>query len=34
MEEEAVNELNRCAGTQFDTNITKIFIESILVKDL
>ncbi|MHB8129592.1 MAG: PAS domain S-box protein [Mobilitalea sp.] len=29
-EEEAVNEIKRCAGTQFDPQIAKIFIEKVL----
>ena len=26
---EAINELNRCAGTQFDPNITRIMIKML-----
>lgn len=29
--EEAISELNRCAGTQFDPEIVKIFIEKVLL---
>jgi putative nucleotidyltransferase with HDIG domain len=31
-EEEAINEINRCSGTQFDPAIAKIFVEKVLGK--
>ena len=32
-EEEAIKEMRRCAGTQFDPEITRIFIEKVLGKE-
>ena len=31
-EEEAINEIKRCSGTQFDPAIAKIFVEKVLGK--
>lgn len=31
--EEAINEIKRCAGIQFDKNIAKIFVEKVLKKE-
>ncbi len=30
---EAIKEMRRCAGTQFDPDITRIFIEKVLGKE-
>jgi len=30
--EEAINEIKRCSGTQFDPTIAKIFVEKVLEK--
>ena len=32
-EEEAINEIKRCSGTQFDPTIAKIFVEKVLGKE-
>ncbi|HEY5588738.1 MAG TPA: HD domain-containing phosphohydrolase, partial [Candidatus Paceibacterota bacterium] len=29
-EEEATNEIRRCSGTQFDPEVTRVFIEKVL----
>jgi HD-GYP domain-containing protein (c-di-GMP phosphodiesterase class II)/PAS domain-containing protein len=33
-EEEAIEELIRCSGTQFDPDVTKIFVEKVLTRQL
>ncbi|MGB4438799.1 MAG: hypothetical protein WBJ13_06130 [Sedimentibacter sp.] len=30
----AIAEIKRCSGTQFDSNITKIFIDMVLEKQI
>ena len=32
-EKEAIDEIRKCAGTQFDPNISKVFVEKVLGKD-
>ena len=29
-EEEAINEIRRCSGTQFDPEVTRVFVEKVL----
>ena len=33
-EEEAINEIRRCSGSQFDPEIAKVFIDKILKKSI